>query len=446
MSEDSSGAEPSDEPDAFLYVGVGIGAYQHYPHLPRAVADATEVGQELAKRGFVARTVGEVSEGHAIERLRECFPAEQGPGGLVVLWSGHGEPATGGDLRLVATDSEPGGPTTLNASGLAERAAKTGATQILLLLDTCHSANGSVPAAERVVAVWSETPPTAQPWLGVLASAEGHEKARDGAFGAALLGLLRDGPSGGDPQLQAPWSPHNTHVRGDDLIEALLAEWNQPSQRPSRLELGGRAAPLIPNPRHVPDAPARVVEHLRLAARGIGPGEEGVYFSGRAEPLGEIVAWIQARQPGVFLLTGPPGGGKSAIVGRIVSLSNPLERKEILTEGASLGHADPGEGSIAAHVHARGLTAEQLVNELDAQLVRSGVIPESPGGPRARGALLDAIAAAPEPPRIVLDGLDEAGASQAFAIAEDVVRLLAPKAQFLIATRELSVRRSGAAQ
>ena len=79
--------------------------------------------------------------------------------------------------------------------------------------------------------------------------------------------------------------------------------------------------------------------------------------------------------------------------------------------------------------------------KLDAQLMRMGAIPPDSGGPRGRGALLDALSAATEPPRIVIDGLDEAGTAEAFAIAEDVIRLLAAKAQFLVATRELSVRR-----
>src|SRR5207249_5214546 len=128
----------------------------------------------------------------------------------------------------------------------------------------------------------------------------------------------------------------------------------------------GSAWAMFPNPRYDPSAREQVVEHLLLAARGIGPGEEGSYFTGRAVPLERIVRWIQAGQPGVFVLTGPAGSGKSAIVGRIVSLSNPTERVRILAEGP-LEHTDPGEGAVHAHVHVRGLTVDRFVEILDEQ-------------------------------------------------------------------------------
>ena len=47
-------------------------------------------------------------------------------------------------------------------------------------------------------------------------------------------------------------------------------------------------------------------------------------------------------KPGALAVTGPPGIGKSAILGRIVSLSNQEERTQLLAQSLPLDHADPG--------------------------------------------------------------------------------------------------------
>jgi hypothetical protein len=91
---------------------------------------------------------------------------------------------------------------------------------------------------------------------------------------------------------------------------------------------------------------------------------------------------------------------QSAVVGRIVSLSNPAERASLLEaigsaqDGTGLTHADPGQGSVHAHAHARGLTAEWLAEVLDGQLVRRGVLARRPAGARNRWQLLGDLQAA----------------------------------------------------
>ena len=167
------------------------------------------------------------------------------------------------------------------------------------------------------------------------------------------------------------WSTYNTGIRGDDLIDALVKEWDEPGHEPKQ---AGTGSPLvmIANPKYDPDASKQIVEHLLAAARGTEPGEERSYFTGRSGPLEQIVDWMNAGEPSIFVVTGPAGSGKSAIVGRILSLSNPEERARLMAQGR-LEHADPMENSVDAHVHARGLTAESVVAVLDEQLVRRGV-------------------------------------------------------------------------
>src|SRR5205807_3827052 len=118
------------------------------------------------------------------------------------------------------------------------------------------------------------------------------------------------------------------------------------------------------------------------------------------------------------VITGSAGRGMTAIAGRVVSLSSPAERERLLAEGRAIGHADPGERSIAAHVHARGLTADRAAESIAGQLVRAGVLAAQPDR-RNAAELIGQVQRAAEQgaaaPVIVVDGLDEAR-GHAFAI------------------------------
>jgi hypothetical protein len=122
-------------------------------------------------------------------------------------------------------------------------------------------------------------------------------------------------------------------------------------------------------------------------------------------------------------------------------LSNPTERARLLAQGP-VEHADPGERSVHAHVHVRGSTVERLVQELDDQFVRAGVLSPRPGGPRNRGDLLGALERSSVKPVIVIDGLDEA-ASEAWQITIQVLSLLAGNACIIVATRDLAPAEDG---
>ena len=427
-----------------LYLGVGISSYGDaaFADLPKAVDDIESLGAYLHRhRGYRKESIPNPTEDEARAALKHHLKKDALPPGsaLVLLWSGHGEMAPEA-LHLIARDTEQGAAPDLTPESLASFIARCGATQALLLLDTCYSGSG-VFDAQRVVDLVKRERADDRPWFGVLASASDFERARDGVFVARLLRLLKDGPS--NPAQRTRWSAHNEGVRGDDVMDSLGKEWDIPGQKPKSASTNvANAWPMFPNPRFNPDAPERVVEHLLLAAEGRAPDEDGVYFTGRTAQLDALVQWIHAGEPGVFVVKGPAGSGKSAIAGRIVSLSNPAQRARLAAAGP-LGSADPGEGTVDAHVHARRLTVDQVVEAIDRQLVRHGVLPSLPGGgERNRGELLGGLERIIHRPLIVLDGLDEAG-EEVWAIADDVVGLLAGSARVLIATRPLPSRAQG---
>jgi tetratricopeptide (TPR) repeat protein len=432
---------------AARYVGVGVSTYDNFSPLPKAVTEVRAVGELLCKGGYQSRVVEDPDKSNIFTSLDSSLPKgilKKG-GALVIYWSGHGEVAPEGKLHLVLKDGESLHLPLITPEHLAGQAARSGANQILLLVDVCYAGRGIFSAGNVASDVLRALPPdNPNVWIGVVASAQEYEPAKDGVFGATLLKLLKEGPAPDpdDTSLLHRWSEKNEGVTADDLIYTLFKEWKEEQQRPENLRFGtANCTLLIPNPRFRPNAPDQVVEHLLLASRGVAPGEDGLFFTGRADQLARVVAWMQAGKPEVLVITGPAGCGKSAIAGRIVSLANPDEREQLLAR-QPLEHVDPGAGSVHAHVYARGLTAEGFCQQIDEQLVRLGVLPRNPGGPRNKWELIGAVEKLPDRLVLVVDGLEEAGA-EAWPIAEEVIRLLATKCLVLVSSRELPPRVQG---
>ena len=234
--------------------------------------------------------------------------------------------------------------------------------------------------------------------------------------------------------MRARFNPFNQGVSGIDVMLAVVSEWTATLQRPLQLNMGVPEM-MFPNALWNPGTPELVAEHLLSASQGRSPEETGVFFTGRDLQLETIVAWLATPGPGVLVVTGPAGSGKSAIAGRIVSLSNPTQRQKLVEVGEVLG-PDPGENSVHAHVHARRLTVDRVAALLDEQLRSNGVL-SVPEHPRNRHELLGALLRIDRPISIVIDGLDEAE-SQVWAIANELLIPLGRLAHVLVATRELT--------
>jgi hypothetical protein len=255
------------------------------------------VGEVLSAYAYQVEMLHDLGESEARAALRrllaqDCLPTG---GALIVLWSGHGAPAAEGVLHLIGRDTQPDSAPEVDSGFLVGLATRIGASQVLLLFDTCYAGTGVMSAAAVARRVLQELPPNAaRIWVGIVASALELQQARDGVFLERLSALLQNGPT--DPELRLRWSAHSRGVRGDDVIDALLREWNIPTQQLDA-QMSGNAWVMLPNPRYDPHAPEQVVEHLLLAARGGEPGEETSYFSGRVAPLARLVAWMQTARP-----------------------------------------------------------------------------------------------------------------------------------------------------
>ncbi len=413
-----------------LFVGVGVSEYAVNDTLPRAAKDVAAVRKQLGFAQLDPLTSPTWLEANdLLDSVKNRLPN----GGLVVfMWSGHGFLKAG--LRLLTRDDDKKS----DGLGFAEAirpVAQSGAHQLLFIVDTCH-AGEAISAGAVIDELLRVSPPTQKAvWVGVLASCLDVETARDGYFGRRLRALLRNGPS--DPLV---WPSTTEFISGEDLGYAMLNE--SPDVAPQHLDFGRRGVqlPVIPNPKFRPGPVVpTIIEHLLQSARGGASVTEASAFTGRVPEVNVVVGWVSSRRPGIHVITGPPGTGKSAILGRVVSWSDPQERAQLLSEGASRTHDDPGEGSVTTSVHARGLTVAQVAEQLDEALVGAGLLTRREK-PRNAAQVLGDLQAARESgvelPVLAIDGVDEAG-TEAFTIARELLIPLGRWATVVTATREL---------
>ncbi|MBN1173789.1 MAG: trypsin-like peptidase domain-containing protein, partial [Micromonosporaceae bacterium] len=103
--------------------------------------------------------------------------------------------------------------------------------------------------------------------------------------------------------------------------------------------------------------------HWDPRARGVTRrSERGHRFQGRRAALTRIAGWL-ARPPRdrrVLVVTGSPGVGKSAVLGRIVTTADAETRRRMPSDG----HVCAPVGSVACAVHVKGKTALDVAEEI----------------------------------------------------------------------------------
>jgi WD40 repeat protein/DNA-binding SARP family transcriptional activator/DNA-binding XRE family transcriptional regulator len=180
------------------------------------------------------------------------------------------------------------------------------------------------------------------------------------------------------------------------------------------------------------------VRHWRPRAREVSiDSERGYRFRGRAAALSQITGWLDRPEPDrrVLVVTGSPGVGKSAVLGRIVTTADTAIRASV-PPGDQAVRA--GVGSVSCAVHAKAKTALEVAQEI--ARAASARLPEDAGdlAPAIRDVLEERGG-----PRfnVIIDALDEAASpGQARAIIDKVVLALAETcsdagAQVVVGTR-----------
>ncbi|MFJ6183182.1 caspase family protein [Streptomyces sp. NPDC092295] len=439
---------------------VGNGEYEHLDQLPYVDLDLDVMVGVLSRLGYgtARRVSGCTTEGLRTE-LADWAESDddRGEGTLVLYYTGHGDRSADDRHYLLCRDSRPGRlkGTALATEDVVGIVTETGLRRLLLIIDTCYAGQGSVDAVRELARSLTATREADQHRLtsfSVIAAARPLELAADGAFAAALRDAVDD------PTLGGPRQRKLFVEQVVDRVNELLAE-RSPGQHATFGTLCGDEVSLFPNPRYAPDVPAEGVDlseqRVALSAEGrrrreelvshFGPrgrgteraAERGTYFTGRHEALRALTAWVHGKEDDdeyvmhrmvtadirprrmVFsaqrqvVVTGSPGVGKSALLGRLVVENSEVTRRPDLSElSERTGLADPRDlewlfgvfqekRRIHAAIHAR----HKLLFDLVAAVADAAGLPGGTG----REELLHALAERSEPLVLVIDALDEAG-------------------------------------
>ncbi|MGG7574334.1 caspase family protein [Streptomyces sirii] len=186
-------------------LGVAVESYDRpaFPHLPGARRQMGELCALLREYGYAPRLVADPGRDEVRDEVRSWsarWRKDGRHGPAVVLWSGHAE-LSHSALRLITRDTADIGDEeeTYSTELLASAALRCGADQILLVVDTCHSGAGVLPALHKALRTWAERtlPKGRSAWLGVVASCQPEERAHGrGCCWTPSPGCCAKGPAG----------------------------------------------------------------------------------------------------------------------------------------------------------------------------------------------------------------------------------------------------------
>lgn len=409
-----------------LFIGVGVDHYTS-PDLPTLAfsVDEVTVVSELVGDHFDVRLLCDASHAKIQHELRErANHYSEVDGAAVLMWSGHGISGVGPHtLRLLAHDSrnEPGEG--FDPVEVATRCAATGAHQVLLIIDTCYAGN-AIETVAHIAKYFRENPPAGEwSWFGLLASC-GPEKVREHQLGPQLQRLLRDGPHPDGPhadELRRRWSTHQRYLRGDDLADALVKQWDPGAASSPEFSATGDARPFLRNPLWSPAAGPLLVDEVLTGVQSTS------VFYGRQTAVATLAGWIAERRCGVYAITGEAGSGKSALL------------RHALT-GPAGGGASPRDPAAAVIVDVRGLSAALITEAVDSLLVSHGFL-RPVAGSRTTSELCRGLQqrrdSGDSVPVIALDSL--AGAIDPAQIVHALLTPLSAVAAVVVATRPAAI-------
>ncbi|MGW0825323.1 AAA family ATPase [Streptomyces sp. NPDC002845] len=389
--------------------------------LRRWLCDADRLGS----RAFMAAPAYEPLENNPSrseveEALRDPVRPWTDADAAVVLVTGHGCRAHGHHwLVLSHTDSTRLRATALRTGDLIGWLAEVGVQHLLLIVDACFAG----ASMGDVASFDTDLPAT---WL-VLPSAMKEERAVTGALTRAITRAVEK-LAGGQGAKYGLRSPYFTVEQFLEAVQEFLG----PTQRVEPLYGGQTRGPhlCLPNPhysspvlvptqprRHELALPARDLQtHWAPRSRGVASdAEPGWLFTGRAALMRELIATTAPDAvPGATLVTGAAGCGKSAVLARLVTLSDPDFLDAYAEQIAEIPRdLRPAVEAVDVAVLATGKSAHEIL----AQLLEALAVPR----PQAQKGLWDIsslderieawtawLADHPSPVTLVIDALDEA--------------------------------------
>jgi len=426
----------------FTVVAVPISAYRSYPALT-ADDEAEGVGELLAPLGGEAVAwpgpPGERNSSRVNERL-SGWASSAGARNSFLLWIGHGE-TDGLDAWLASYETQqPMQGTGIRPDHLADhitgewsRRRNAPGTWTLIVIEAC----GAERFVERLGSAVLErpNPPDRLGLIGV------------GGKGSSFLGRFR----------KALKDALNTYTTNDDSVPIHDLVWKlEQFIDPGKVITIGlsKAAPLQ-RPREFAaqvTAPQDIYLELRsflqslpedqrghfvAKAQGGEQGELAWYFVGRVEQHRRIATWLSTTDEGLLAVTGPAGGGKSALLGNILVHTTPPLRDLLIRAGQLTrlpSDERPADNVFDAVIHLTGLTPSDTVLRL-AHAAGFGTPPAGTEVGDRIEWLLGQLQARITPFTVLADALDES--QDPLTVGSAVLRRvsLVPGCRVIVGTR-----------
>ncbi|MEU9167238.1 caspase family protein [Streptomyces sp. NPDC048420] len=389
-------------------VSVGVSTYRDssITPLPGAAADAERVAGLLEPMGYV-RVLPDLSVNPSHTELAEgldewAYETELGPEDTVVVYfAGHGR-KEGHEHFLLCSNHRPGRwSTAVRSDDLAKPLVRSQVGHLLVILDTCFASAGTESVATLATQLTHTRRGSAQ--RAMIAAARGKETAKENKFVDALTQVLATPRTG----------PSQRYLSVREVTARVNEHLDSPHQHASHSVIDSAGQdPFFDNVLYIPTADQNgldlaVLAQLRKRHEGhYGPrgkglehaGERGDYFTGRTSVLGSLSDWLRGpHDRKARVVTGDPGSGKSAVLGRLLDLSDPQHlARSTATEAAWL----PPAGLEIVRLWARRASGTDLVRDLGAAVS----LPDTD-----LTQLLKELGSRTDEVVIVIDSLDEAG-------------------------------------
>ncbi|MFF4571556.1 AAA family ATPase [Streptomyces sp. NPDC001410] len=425
------------EDEGFAVVTVPMDSYvdgDRFAEVHEVVAEADAVARLLSDWGgeYRAWKGEDRTLGAAQVRLREWSSARP-PRNSMLLWFGHGESNQDDALLAVrgaGTDGEDDSVTPEElgkhlVDNFRRRAVED--RWAVVVVEAC----GAARFVEKLLAYVLQRRAAVR--LLLIGSGADQGSGYVASFREVLTRVL------------AEFSDNYSHIRLRDLAQRIqdllspgrvlcLLEGDEqvarrnPAGRPVIMTLEDYARPrgeLLPSPEPAGSAPAEaVVPPPRTPVEADAPtGELSWFFVGRTEERSRIADWLAAADHGLLAVTGPPGCGKSALLGHILlrtgrsaepATAGDAPRHEPWPVGVPLPRAD-------TFLNLTGASVRQVVGQL-AQVFAVPAPPDTAGDDERIRALLDAVRSGGRRRRTLFaDGLDASADPNRLA---DLLRLL----------------------
>ncbi|WP_327421791.1 AAA family ATPase [Streptomyces sp. NBC_01230] len=363
---------------------------------------------------------------------------------IVIYITGHGVSRNSEVHFLLMPDSDRDRvlSTAFQTADLVTAVLDSRATHVLVMVDSCFSGVLRKDLSRRLAALNDERRGLNS--LVVLASASEYTSPRLEEFSGLLQATMdhfRDEATGyALPYLsfQDFFAAMNT-VFEPSFMANVRTLW--PEESLQREKDHQQPTPCLPNPGYKPQSvlvgkarsavawsPADLDSYWLSRASGRpSPGDAGWYFTGRTGQVRRVTEFL-AGEEGTLVVTGEAGSGKSALLARAVTLSDPRFRADE-TYQPFVDAIPPDllvpEGAVDAAVLARNANADELSAALYTALTDrppaegQGLSPLD----QLLDHVLDTVRQQDRPVTIVIDGIDEA--INPARIITDLIRRLA---------------------